>query len=681
MKKTLLCILLAAVLLCTAFAVPISAAQEGAAQTAANTDLSATGGDDYPSIYRDPAKDTVIDRWKFFNRQCTSFVAWCMESRNGISDFNNYHFTVNGVYYAVRNSYHKVENNAYGTRLGDAKYWGTAFQTLGFPVNNTPAVGAIAWRESGKYGHVAWVSAVNGTSVTVEEYNYSIRGCYQTPLRVMTTSQWIAEGYRFIHVKDIPMDGHVMAESEAAGQTIPDGDYWACSAIGRNYFLDIPGNEPAAVDGTNVQMWGWPENTVPSVFDAFRFEYRGNGFYKITQKDTHYCLDVVDGSLTAGANIRLWPSNDSVAQQWSVEVSDTGYRLRARCSSFYMDVYNGGYANGTNVRTWLGNGAKAQGFALIPCKLDERPLPDGEYAIWSSLKDSLFLDVIGVPSEFKTGSNIDVWNTDDPTNRKNAEHYMLEYAGDGWYRIYEKTSGLAVEIANDPITFADKNQNAMLYEKNDSRGQFWKIRKNSDGTCFLINKLAGQYLDVWNANTDNGTNVQAHPFNGSAAQRWSFVPIGSNVSVSVTSFLSMTDDVTLTLTHKGETAPAYSTTMRCDTDSAVLIGYFGEGTFTGVADGAYILRAEKKNHVARETELTVDGASLGMIKLHPIGDVNGDGIVNTVDMMRANIHARGVTELTGYEFNCANVNGDDIVNTTDVMRINLHAKSISSLWK
>ena len=86
--------------------------------------------------------------------------------------------------------------------------------------------------------------------------------------------------------------------------------------------------------------------------------------------------------------------------------------------------------------------------------------------------------------------------------------------------------------------------------------------------------------------------------------------------------------------------------------------------------------------MTKTTNIAVNGNATGLaVKLHPIGDINGDGLVNTTDMMRANNHAKELVPLSGYEFACANVNGDDIVNTTDVMRINLHAKSISSLWK
>ena len=66
--------------------------------------------------------------------------------------------------------------------------------------------------------------------------------------------------------------------------------------------------------------------------------------------------------------------------------------------------------------------------------------------------------------------------------------------------------------------------------------------------------------------------------------------------------------------------------------------------------------------------------------LNFIGDINGDGKVNTLDVAQANAHAKGVASLSDYEFSCADANGDGKVNTLDVARMNAHAKNIITLW-
>ena len=143
--------------------------------------ISALAADDYPSKYRDAPIDSIVDEWNFYNRECTSFAAWCLNSRNGVA-FTNW---------------------LGGQRWGHAKNWGVTAKALGYTVNNTPAVGAIAWWDSGDYGHVAWVSAVNGNDVTIEEYNYMCKdnnwtaGLYHT--RVISSGNPTG----FIHIKDM----------------------------------------------------------------------------------------------------------------------------------------------------------------------------------------------------------------------------------------------------------------------------------------------------------------------------------------------------------------------------------------------------------------------------------------------------------------------------------------------
>jgi len=138
-------------------------------------------GDDYPANLRDAAQDSLTDPWLFYNRECTSFVAWRLNHTNGVA-FSNYYG---------------------GPRWSDASNWQYAAThgNISIPVNSTPAVGAVAWFAA---GHVAWVSDVNGANITVEEYNYARTGTYNS--RTIAASSVSA----FIHVKDL--GGSAVAE-------------------------------------------------------------------------------------------------------------------------------------------------------------------------------------------------------------------------------------------------------------------------------------------------------------------------------------------------------------------------------------------------------------------------------------------------------------------------------------
>jgi surface antigen len=82
----------------------------------------------------------------------TSFVAWRMNHQYGIA------FT----------------NGMRGGHWGNANQWPANARDLGYPVNGTPTVGAIAEFNIGTNGHVTLVAQVNGNgTITIEEYNFN----------------------------------------------------------------------------------------------------------------------------------------------------------------------------------------------------------------------------------------------------------------------------------------------------------------------------------------------------------------------------------------------------------------------------------------------------------------------------------------------------------------------------
>lgn len=120
--------------------------------------MNAAAYNDYP--YKN-ASSYGVDPWNFYNRQCTSFVAWRMNRDAGRTS----------APYAFMNWMN-------GFRWGHARDWDDTARNLGYTVNNTPKAGAIAhwgpW-EGGAYGygHVAYVESVNADgSVNLSEYNW-----------------------------------------------------------------------------------------------------------------------------------------------------------------------------------------------------------------------------------------------------------------------------------------------------------------------------------------------------------------------------------------------------------------------------------------------------------------------------------------------------------------------------
>ena len=146
--------------------------------------------------------------------------------------------------------------------------------------------------------------------------------------------------------------------------------------------------------------------------------------------------------------------------------------------------------------------------------------------------------------------------------------------------------------------------------------------------------------------------------------------VAVKLSGTVKSFGGADGEIALTLTGQN------GQTFTCTLD-----GTATTYAFENLSGGSYTLQVSKKNHVTREYEISVKKEDVTQdVKIHLTGDVNGDGKVNTLDVARANACAKGISALSGYEFDCADVNGDGKVSTPDVARANAHSRGISSLW-
>jgi surface antigen len=141
-----------------------------------------TGVDDYPPRLKRATQNALVDPWLFYNRECTSFVAWRLNNDAGVPFYNYF----------------------LGEHWGDASNWKHAASQAGVTVNDIPAVGAVAWWRAGSpgssRGHVAWVASVSGGDIAVEEYNYLQRGGYDTRTIDSSSDVWPSA---FIHIGDI----------------------------------------------------------------------------------------------------------------------------------------------------------------------------------------------------------------------------------------------------------------------------------------------------------------------------------------------------------------------------------------------------------------------------------------------------------------------------------------------
>jgi surface antigen len=109
-----------------------------------------TGGYPYANA---PWPNSIPDPWGMYKRQCVSYTAWKV--------------AVSG------------RHMPYWGGHGNAKLWDDNARADGIPVDSNPREGDVAVSNSGEYGHVMYVEAVNDDgSITVSQYNASWDGRY-----------------------------------------------------------------------------------------------------------------------------------------------------------------------------------------------------------------------------------------------------------------------------------------------------------------------------------------------------------------------------------------------------------------------------------------------------------------------------------------------------------------------
>ncbi|CUR61045.1 exported hypothetical protein [metagenome] len=201
------------------------------------------------------------DPWGFVWRNCTSFVAWRMQERNGMAGFSN---------------------SFGGQHWGNAEHWDDAARALGYRVDSVPAIGAVAQTDAGRVGHVAWVSAIGPGTVTIEEYNHSLPGGYGT--RTVPVGD-----FRYLHLDDVapsPLIG-----SDRPVVSVPDGlgESWTAR-------VDDGGTLRVARPGRPARVVGPRGGFSPVVAAALTLNRRGRPWVAATTRTGSVLAGTVRGS-------------------------------------------------------------------------------------------------------------------------------------------------------------------------------------------------------------------------------------------------------------------------------------------------------------------------------------------------------------------------------------------------
>lgn len=290
-----------------------------------------------------------------------------------------------------------------------------------------------------------------------------------------------------------------------------------------------------------------------------------------------------------------------------------------------------------------------------------------------------------IPAGFLSfsGSMADTYNTNGNwkspetfyTKRNSDTSFWSQEAVRNKYKIVYATWSADTSLSSELVVLSEEEEvvSFVLRANDDIEDlselifmslDFQKTASSPQGILFVGRSTTKEYAISSMVNVG-----QTITYNGVDPTEQERVPVLVKLEGTVQSFGGETDVVTLKLCKDGKES------------ICTVTGKNAEYVFGNIESGTYTLEVSKENHATRIYEVNVNGENITHdVKIHLIGDINGDGKVNTLDVARVNTCARGVSDLSGYEFACADTNGDGKVNTLDVSRINAHARSVSTLW-
>ena len=306
-------------------------------------------------------------------------------------------------------------------------------------------------------------------------------------LQIYETNWTDSQKFKFVNVEDTE-----------GKQTIKDGIYNISTALDTNYVLDI--SEGSESNSANLQVW--INDNVNQ--QKFLVEYQGDGYYKIQALHSGKVLDVDGGANRNGANVAQYESNDTNAQRWMIKDAGNGqYYIISKCNGLYLDIADGKVKKGANVQVYEENGTNAQKF-----QFEKAPLISNDtYRISTALNDKSVLDVS--EGSMEDGANVQIWmSTNVP-----QQNFVVQYIGEGYYTIAAQHSGMALTV---------KDGNVVQSKYTGSDAQKWKVIDAGNNYYHIVSKMDGQYLDVDNEQTANGTNVKVYKPNGTNAQKFKF---------------------------------------------------------------------------------------------------------------------------------------------------------------
>ena len=328
----------------------------------------------------------------------------------------------------------------------------------------------------------------------------------------------------------------VFGASEMRGQlnpcerTLPDGIYRIATVNNIDFNIGVEGNS----EGENAYIKLYPRD-INNESQLFLVEYLPNfhaesgGYnYRIKNVKSRMFLRPFGNSPWSESYDIVQSTNDQNGARWIIEDGGNGtYRIRSATGNYCLDLNRGNVASGEQIHTWAGSMGNTQQWVFVPVD-GVTNFPNGDYNIRSAIPNAFGSGVDLIGGSTAESTKIHLWSNLGQQSQK----WHVEYVGNGYYKILSKPSGdnnLALNVKGNDY-FGNPDVQLYAYNGNDDASQ-WVLRDAGNGSFYIINKR-GLFLDVASAGTKDGTAIKAYRGNSTDAQKWYFVPVDGEQTIS-----------------------------------------------------------------------------------------------------------------------------------------------------
>jgi pectin lyase len=172
---------------------------------------------------------------------------------------------------------------------------------------------------------------------------------------------------------------------------------------------------------------------------------------------------------------------------------------------------------------------------------DGATIQEGKTFTLKNVHSGLYMEVANATQA--SGTNVQQWGMDSPSYHNT---WTVKSAGDGYYYIYSSLGDGNTYLLDLDMGQTANGTNIGIYENTYSDAQLFKFVKNSDGSYKIVTKVSNDSscVEVINASSDSGANVQEWVINGANCQDW----VLEYAEIPVVTTVTTTTPVTTTTT-------------------------------------------------------------------------------------------------------------------------------------